>query len=113
MGSRREQMMRLLDRALRHSMVCLLSFRLASFDISRPAYLERHVIAFFHELQDVRVIRVFVACVASTFAGNFAIDFHGDSGIGDANGEWVIQLAARPECFEEVVDTRFADIGPL
>ena len=72
-------------------LVCLLSLRLASLGVSGPAYLERHVLAFSHEVQDVRVIRVFVACVAAAFAGNFAIDFHGDSGVGDADGERVIQ----------------------
>ncbi len=79
----------------------------APLAVSDPACLERHVLALLHEVQDMPVVREFATWVVPAFSGNFTVDFHGDSGVRDADRERVIQSFAM---FKGVNERRISDV---
>ena len=82
------------------------ALNLASFGVSGLAYLQRHVLAILHEAQDTRVVRVFVTLVSTAFSGDFAIHFHGDSGVRDANRKRFIHPFTMFKGVDESQDSR-------
>ena len=92
-------------------LVSLLSLSCAQLTVTIPAYLHGHVLLLVHEFHNFLIVRILVTFIPASFAGHFAVHFHGDPGIGNSGRERVIQIFIFLECLEKFKNTRLTYPG--